>query len=262
MTQPLLLTVEDYIATITLNRPDRRNAFTEEMIRLWVAALEECRDSDDVKVIVITGAGKAFCSGGDIQEMIDRLDDAGAPAQKSFLEGVHGVALTLDRLDKPVIAAINGAATGAGLDMALMCDIRFSSDRAKLAATYVNVGLVPGDGGAFFLPRLVGIAKALELLWTGDFVSPQEAERLGIVNHVVPHDALMDTVYAFAKRLAQGPTVAQKLIKRAVYEGLRIDLRTHLDMISSHYAVAAGTQDHQNAIASFMIKEKPIFEGR
>ncbi|MEM7345152.1 MAG: enoyl-CoA hydratase-related protein [Chloroflexota bacterium] len=261
MSKPLLFTIEDKIATITLNRPDRRNAFNEEMLALWVEALEACRQRDDINVVILTGAGKAFCSGGDINDMVERLGQGGAPAQKQFIETVHDVAKTLDQIDKPVIAALNGAATGAGLDMALMCDMRFCSDRARLASTYIKVGLVPGDGGGFFLPRLVGLAKALELLWTGDWVSAEEAERLGLVNRTVPHDELMPTVYKFARRLAEGPTIAQRLIKRAVYEGLRSDLRTHLDMMSSHYAVVSGTKDHQEAIEAFLEKRKPAFQG-
>lgn len=262
MTKPLLFTLENKIATITLNRPERRNAFNEEMLALWVDALLECRKRDDINVIILTGAGKAFCSGGDIKDMVERLESGGAPAQKQFIENVHEVAKTLDLIDKPIIAAINGVATGAGLDMALMCDMRFCSDQAKLASTYIKVGLVPGDGGGFFLPRLVGISKALEMMWTGDWVSPEEAERIGLVNHTVPHDELENKVYTFAKQLAEGPTIAQRLIKRVVYEGLNSDLRTHLDMMSSHYAVVSGTQDHQNAIEAFLSKQKPRFEGR
>ncbi|MBV7332171.1 enoyl-CoA hydratase/isomerase family protein, partial [Chloroflexi bacterium TSY] len=231
-------------------------------LALWTNALVECRQRDDINVVILTGAGQAFCSGGDIKDMVDRLDEGGAPAQKAFLDEVHEVAWAMERLDKPVICAINGAATGAGLDMALMCDLRFCSDQAKLASTYAKVGLVPGDGGAFFLPRLIGLAKALELMWTGDWVSAEEAERIGLVNRIVPHDALIPTVYEFAQRLAEGPSVALRLIKRATYEGLRSDLTTHLDMMSSHYAVAAGTEDHKNAVAAFVNKERPIFQGK
>lgn len=262
MTSPLLFSVENKVATLTLNRPERRNAFNEEMLALWATALTDCRTRDDVSVIVLTGAGKAFCSGGDIKNMVGRLDEGGAPTQKGFIEKVHEVAKALDRLDKPVICAINGAATGAGLDMALMCDMRFMADTARVASTYVKVGLVPGDGGAFFLPRLVGLAKALELLWTGDWVDAAEAERIGLVNRVIPQDQLFSETIAFAEKLANGPTVALRLIKRAVYEGLRTDMITHLDMMSSHYAVAAGTEDHKNAIAAFLNKETPVFEGK
>ncbi len=263
MTEPLLFTVEDQIATLTLNRPDQRNAFNDEMIELWAAALEECHRRPDIQVVVVTGAGRAFCSGGDIGEMQQRLSEGNSLSQKRFIDRVHRVALILSTMDKPVIAAINGAATGAGMDMALMCDIRFAADSARLAETYVKVGLAPGDGGAYFLPRLIGVAKALELLWAGDFIDAYEAERLGLVNRVLPAAELMSYTYEFARRLAQGPSVAIHLIKRMVYEGLRSDnLRANLDMASSHLAVTTSTRDHREAVTAFLEKRQPKFEGR
>ena len=173
MEQPhVLYEVEDHVATITLNRPEARNAFTPEMIRLWRESYERARADDEVRVVVVTGRGDTFCSGGNLRDMAD--GKLVAWDMKRFLrDGVHRVALALRDLDKPVLAAINGAAMGAGLDMALMCDLRVCSDRAKLAETYILFGLVPGDGGAYFLPRLVGLAKALELLLTGDPVTPE-----------------------------------------------------------------------------------------
>lgn len=263
MTKLLLFTVEEQIATLTLNRPERRNAFNEEMLDLWAEALLECQNRSDIQVVVVTGAGQAFCSGGDIGEMQQRLVEGTPLSQKRFIDSVHRIPLTLATMDKPVIAAINGAATGAGLDMALMCDLRFASDRAHLAETYVRLGLVPGDGGAYFLPRLVGVAKALELLWTGDFIDAHEAERLGIVNRVLPPEELMSYTYGFARRLADGPPVAIQLIKRMVYQGLQSDnLRANLDIASSHLAVSAATQDHQEAVTAFLEKRPPKFEGR
>lgn len=263
MTDPLLFTVADHIATLTLNRPERRNAFNDEMIDRWVAALEECGQRPDIRVVVVTGAGRAFCSGGDIEEMQQRLAEGNSLSQKRFIDRVQRIALTLATLDKPVIAAINGAATGAGLDMALMCDLRFAADSARLAETYVKVGLVPGDGGAYFLPRLVGVAKALELLWTGDFIDIHAAERLGLVNRVLPAEELMAYTTEFARRLARGPAVAIQLTKRLVYEGLRSDnLQTNLDLASSHLAIAASTRDHREAVQAFLEKRPPEFEGR
>jgi enoyl-CoA hydratase/carnithine racemase len=189
MSEPhVLYEVQEHIAIMTLNRPEARNAFSPEMISLWCRFLEEARQDDGISVIIVTGKGDTFCSGGDIREMAEgklRSWD-----MKRFLwEGVHRIALILEDLDKPVIAAINGAAMGAGLDMALMCDLRTCSDRAKLAESYIRMGLVPGDGGAYFLPRLVGIGKALELLLTGDVLTPPEALEIGLVNHVIPHGA-------------------------------------------------------------------------
>jgi enoyl-CoA hydratase/carnithine racemase len=181
---------------------------------------------------------------------------------KKFLwEGVHRIIFTLEDLDKPIIAAINGAAMGAGLDMAIMCDLRVCSDRAKLAESYIMMGLVPGDGGAYFLPRLVGLAKALELLFTGDVLSPEEALGIGLVNCVVPHDQLMEETMTLAEKISNKPPLAIRLMKRAVYQAQTSTLRSHLDYISSQLALLSETQDHQEAAKSFLEKRKPRFVG-
>ena len=257
----LLYEVRDGIATITLNRPERRNAFNVEMLDLWVEALRDARANDAVQVVVVTGAGRAFCSGGDVGSMSERGDMTGLE-HKRWLEVVHRIPLALEELDKPVIAALNGAAAGAGLDMALMCDLRFAAEGARFSEAYVKVGLIPGDGGTYFLPRLIGTARALELIWSGDAFDAQEAFRLGIVNRVVPPDQLMPTVYEFAGRLAKGPAVAIRLAKRAVYAGMRMDLRAHLDMISSHMAVVRQTEDHKEGVRAFAEKREPEFRGQ
>jgi len=182
---------------------------------------------------------------------------------KKFLwEGVHRIIFALEDLDKPIIAAINGAAMGAGLDMAIMCDLRVCSDRAKLSESYILMGLAPGDGGAYFLPRLIGIGKALELLLTGDVLSPQEALEIGLVNRVVPHDRLMEETMILAKKMASKPPLAIRLMKRAVYQGQTSTLRAHLDYISSQLALLSETQDHQEAARSFLEKRKPTFLGK
>src|SRR5919202_3322273 len=196
----LLYEIQDGVATITLNRPERRNAFTLEMLDLWVEALRDARTNEAVQVVVVTGAGQAFCSGGDVGGMATRGELSGLD-HKRALELVHRIPLALEELDKPVIAAINGPAIGAGCDMALMCDLRFMADDARLSDGYVRVGLIPGDGGTYFLPRLVGTAKALELLLTGDFIDATEAERIGLVNRVHENDALMEKTRRFAERL-------------------------------------------------------------
>jgi enoyl-CoA hydratase/carnithine racemase len=262
MSEPhVLYQLEGHIGTITLNRPEVKNAFSPEMITHWRQFLEEARADDRVRVIILTGKGDTFCSGGDIREMASgklRSWD-----MKKFLwEGVHRIVLTLEDLDKPVIAAINGAAMGAGLDMALMCDLRVCSDRARLGESYILLGLVPGDGGAYFLPRLVGIAKALELFFTGDILSPQEALNIGLVNRVVPHDRLLEETMVLAEKISSKPPVAMRMMKRAVYQSQASTLRDHLDFISSHLALLSETQDHQEAAKAFLEKRKPIFAGK
>ena len=262
MTELLYEVGSDKVATITLNRPDRLNAFNSTMIDLWVEALEDARHNDSVNVVVVTGAGRAFCSGGDVGGMNDRRTDIPGLDHKQWLEVIHRVPLTLETLDKPVIAALNGVAVGAGLDMALMCDLRYAAAGTRFSEGYVKVGLIPGDGGTYFLPRLIGTARALELLWTGDFISAEDAERIGLVNRVVPPELLVETAHALAARLASGPSTALRIIKRAVYQGQRMDLRTHLDMISSHMAVIRQTEDHREGARAFVEKRAPEFKGR
>ncbi|WP_432194232.1 enoyl-CoA hydratase/isomerase family protein [Streptomyces sp. bgisy027] len=253
--------VTDGIATIRLNRPKRKNAFTLDMVDAWAGALAEARSDTDVRVVVLTGAGDAFCAGVDLDDFNGARTSVLAD-KEVLTDRVHRVALVLEDLDKPVLAAVNGVAVGAGMDMALMCDIRFAARSARFSEGYVRVGLVPGDGGCYYLPRLVGTAKALELLWTGDFVDAEEALRIGIVSHVHADADLLSEVYAFARRLAAGPPVAIRLIKRAVRQGQGSDLRSALDLISSHQAIVQSTRDSREAYTAFREKRDPIFEGR
>jgi enoyl-CoA hydratase/carnithine racemase len=257
----VLYETEGHTAIITLNRPQAKNAFSQEMLTLWRQFLEEAKADDNVRVIILTGKGDIFCSGGDIRDMADgklRSWD-----MKRFLwEGVHRIVLTLEDLDKPIIAAINGAAMGAGLDMALMCDLRVCSDQAKLAESYIMLGVVPGDGGAYFLPRLVGIAKGLELLLTGDVLSAKEALAIGLVNRVVPQDELMKETMSLAGKISSKPPLAVRMMKRAVYQAQTSSLRSHLDYISSQVALLSETQDHQEAAKAFLEKRKPRFVGK
>jgi enoyl-CoA hydratase/carnithine racemase len=254
MTDQLRFSVDDGIGRIVLNRPERMNAFTFEMIDAWRAAIEECRRDDAVKVVIVTGAGAAFCSGGDIVEMGDRLEQTPEQRKAELFDRIERIPLALEDLDKPVIAAVNGVATGAGMDMALMCDLRYAAQGARFAETYVNVGLVPGAGGAHFLPRLVGVSKALELFWTGDFIDAEEAMRIGIVNKVFPDAHLMTQVEKIARKIAKAPPLTLRMVKRAIYQGMRNDLRTNLDLISSHYAVITATDRHKEAVRSFIAK--------
>lgn len=253
--------VEENIGTITLNRPERLNAFTFDMIREWGDKLEEWRDDPVVSVIVLTGKGRAFCSGGDVKKMGERQEETAYERKSALTRLIHRIPRTLEDIDKPVIAAINGFATGAGLDMALMCDIRFAAESARMGETYIKAGLVPGDGGAWYLPRLVGPAKALELFWTGDLITAAEAERVGMVNRVIPDADLMEQTYVFARRLAAQPPITVAMTKRAVMQGMKTDLRTALDTISSAFGVVTTTRDQKEAVAALNAKRPPVFRG-
>ncbi len=260
MTEDLRYTVEDGIATITLNRPHRKNAFTLEMIDTWAAALRAAAADESVRVVVLTGTGDAFCSGVDLS-VLQAIESTPLARKRMLTDRVHQVAHAVADLDKPLIAAVNGVAVGAGLDMALMCDIRFAARSARMSEGYIRVGLVPGDGGCYFLPRLVGPAKALELLLTGDPVDGEEAARIGMVNRVCDDAELLDTTYAFAGRLAAVSPVAAAMIKRTVYQAERMDLRASLDLISSHMAIVQSTADYAEAQAAFTERRPARFIG-
>ena len=251
----------DTVATITLNRPERLNAITFEVYHELTAFFAKLRDEKTVRVVVITGAGRAFCSGGDVGRMREGEPSA-LDGKNSLWEGVHRVPKTLETVDKPVIAMVNGLAVGAGMGMCVMCDMRVAAESARFSTGYVRVGLVPGDGDTYFLPRLVGAAKALELLWTADFIEAPEAHRLGIVQRVVPDAQLKDATYALARQIADGPQIPIRMIKRLVYQSLRLDLRTHLDLVSSHMSIVRQTADHAEGVAAFKEKRPPKFQGR
>ncbi len=267
--EQILYEKREGVATITLNRPERMNAFTEAMIREWAAALEDARLDADVRVVVLTGAGRGFCAGADLRGGSGVSETAQAPApppaadRRNWLrDGVHYVPRAVQLLDKPYIAAVNGAAVGAGMDMASMADIRIASDAAKFAMSYVKVGLVPGDGGCYFLPRIVGMAKALEMIWTGDTIDAREALRIGYVSQVVPAEDLLATVTGFAQRLATGPAVAMQLAKRLVYRGMDASWNEAFEMAGQAMSIAQGTEDAREGPRAFVEKRPPKFSGR
>ena len=259
--------VHGHVATLTLNRPDRKNAVSREMSRLWGESLIAAQNDEQVRVIVVTGKGNAFCAGGDLGERKNREQGAApiTPIQRKDMINNNPAKVAnimLDIVDKPVIAAVNGVAAGAGMDAALACDLRFAARSARFTEAWIRVGLVPGNGGCYFLPRLVGPARALDLLLTGDFVGAEEALQIGLVQRVFDDDKLMDETYAYAKRLAAVPPLAARIIKRTVYQAQRMDFRSHMEMVSSHMAVINFTEDSKEALAAFKEKRKPVYKGR
>ncbi|MDP3713206.1 MAG: enoyl-CoA hydratase-related protein [Mycobacteriales bacterium] len=251
----------DRIATLTLSHPGRKGAFTLEMIDQWADHLVAAAADPEVRVVVVTGEDDAFCSGIDLS-VLQGIEDTPLARKRMLTHGVHKVARAVLDLDKPLVCSLNGVAVGAGLDMALMCDLRFMARSAKVSEGYIKVGLVPGDGGAWLLPRLVGPSKALELLLTGDMVGAEEALRIGMVNRVYDDAELAERTREFALQLAGMSPIAVSFIKRTVQQSASIDLRTSLDLISSHMAVVQSTDDYREAQAAFAEKRPGDFQGR
>jgi enoyl-CoA hydratase/carnithine racemase len=252
---------EGGVTTVLLNRPERKNAFTLDMIDQWAETLDDAQKDANTRVVVLRGAGDAFCSGVDL----DRMDDTGiAPLERKTMlhERVQNVPRAVARLEKPLLASVSGPAVGAGMDMALMCDIRLASRSARFCESYIRIGLVPGAGGLYFLPRIVGPSKALELFLTGEFVDAEEAHRIGIVNRLYDDDKLLDATYELARKLAAGPPISTRVIKRALLQSVNIDLQTSLDLASSHMAVVQSTEDSREAMSAFRERRTPEFIGR
>jgi enoyl-CoA hydratase/carnithine racemase len=254
--------IEQGVATITLNRPEKLNAFTDAMLEQWIEALERCRTDPDVRVIVMTGTGRAFTTGGDLETFSSSAAQSPDMIKRRVMEGIQQLPRKITDIDKPVICALNGLATGGGLDIALACDIRFAAESARFAETYARMGLIPGAGGAYFLPRIVGWAKALEMFWTSDWVSAQEAERIGLVSKVFPDSQLMQETSAFARRVAEGAPLSVQLIKRVMRAGLEADLGTALELVASNLPIVRTSDDHQEAVSAFREKRKPLFKGK
>jgi enoyl-CoA hydratase/carnithine racemase len=247
------------VGLIRIDRPDKLGAFTWTMIDRWIEALVSARHDDAVRAVVVTGTGTGFCTGVDLDELTavgrDPIDQ-----KRMLTDRVHRVVRASADLDKPLICAVNGLAVGAGMDMTLLCDIRLAAESARFGTGYVRIGLVPGAGGAYFLPRLVGTARALELFWTADLLSAQEAREIGIVSHVYPDDELLDQALEFAARIARQSPIAVSMIKRAVYQSLTTDLRTSLDLVSSHLAVVQSTEDSTEAKSALREHREPVFK--
>lgn len=265
--QDVLYAVEDRIATITLNRPERMNSFAPGLLAGWEEAIRRAAEDDDVRVVVVTGAGRAFCAGADLKARGDAnyavaAERNAGERRNSLRYSVHRVPQALQYLDKPYIAAVNGAAVGAGMDMASMADYRIASDQARFGMSYVNVGLIPGDGGAWLLPRIVGTAKALELIWTGELFGADEALNMGYVQKVVPHERLMEEAYAFARRLADGPPIAIQLAKRLVYRAMNQTFVEALESAQAAMTIVQSTDDSKEGPRAFVEKRRPQFSGR
>jgi len=268
--EDLTYEVRDRIGIITLSRPDRLNALSGPMIAGTARALAAATEDEEVRAVIITGAGRGFCSGQDLSGPRTIADGPAPPpdrppsiADRRYnLRAIQRIGRTVQQLDKPYIAAVNGPAAGAGMDLASMADIRFAAKDARFTQAYTRNGIVPGNGGCYFLPRIVGMARALELMWTSRTIDADEALAIGYVSRVVETEKLMDEAMAFAKELAAGPPVAVQYIKQLAYKSQDVDLDTALRMAQYMQTIATSTEDAREGPRAFRERRPPQFTGR
>ncbi|QKH36462.1 crotonase/enoyl-CoA hydratase family protein [Achromobacter pestifer] len=253
---------EGGIVVATMNQPETRNALTgntaiEEIVQLCA----DIRQDAGVKVLILTAAGPIFSSGGNVKDMRRYFDDALTPERicEEYRQGIQRIPLALHGLDVPVICAVNGPAIGAGLDIACMCDIRIAADTATFAESFVRVGIVPGDGGAWLLPRAVGMARASEMAYTGEAISAQDALAWGLVSRVVPAAELLSTAKTLAAKIAANPGGVMRMTKRLLREGQQSSLASLLELSASYQALAHKTAEHHEAVTAFIEKRAPRF---
>lgn len=258
MSETVLRTVTDGVLTLTLNRPEALNSFTIDMKDELLKALKDAARDTEVRVIVLTGAGRAFSAGQDLKErQAPGVADLGTELRLRY----NPIILAMRRLEKPIIGAINGVAAGAGISLALACDIVMAADNATFIEAFARVGLVPDTGSTWFLPRLVGPARAAEMMFTADPVDAPTAERIGLINRVVPADKLMDEAGALAARLAKSAPIALALAKRALNRANEMTLDEALDFEAQLQSVAGRSNDHKEGVAAFVEKRAASFKG-
>ena len=250
---------------LTLDRPKARNAWSDEMLAAFVATIDSAEANDDVRCLAITGAGSAFSAGGDLKAMRDKSGMfAGDPVtlRNRYIRGIQSIPRRMARFDKPVIAAINGAAIGSGLDLTCMCDIRLAVNSAKLGSTFVKVGLIPGDGGAWLLSRTIGYPKAMDLILTGRILTADQALELGLVHEVVERDVLAPAVRRRASEILANSPLAVRLAKSAMQRSWFEPLDTALELAATYQGIVQNTEDHLEGVNAILEKREPDFKGR
>jgi enoyl-CoA hydratase/carnithine racemase len=252
------------IVTLTMNDAESRNALTgNSAVPEFLQTIERIENDRTVRVVILTGAGSVFSSGGNVRGM-DRHASGEVPGmqiRQDYRQGIQKLPLALFDLEVPIIAAVNGPAIGAGLDLTCMCDIRIASERAKFAESFVKLGIIPGDGGAWLLPRIIGLSRAAELTFTGQVIDAQQALAWNLVSRVVPHESLLDTARELAAAIAANPPHAVRLAKRLLREGMHTRLDTLLEMSAALQVMSHQTADHREAVSAFVEKRPPVFGG-
>jgi enoyl-CoA hydratase/carnithine racemase len=258
---------EGHIGTIVLNRPEVLNAVTAEMIEEIKTALEQVAKNNEIRVLVLTGAGRGFCAGADIKvggmKSAEIPEDATLEEARDMLSsGLQEVTRRLQRLEMPTIAMVNGVAAGLGFEWALACDLRIGSENARFMVAFTRIGAVPGAGGPWLMPRIVGMAKAAELIFTGDLIEAEEAERIGILNRLVSAQDLEKETTALAQKIANNPPIAIRMDKMLLNRSFEIDLDTALQMIAALQPILLSTEDWAEGVTAFREGRKPVFRGR
>lgn len=265
MSDVLLYQQEGSVVTLTMNHDETRNAISSDaMIDAFEAAARKINRDDSVSVVVLTGAGKAFSSGGNVKDMHEKEGMfGGSPVElrEGYRRGIQRIPLAMNNLEVPLIAAVNGPAIGAGCDLAMMCDIRIASTKAKFAESFAKIGIIPGDGGAWFLPRAIGMSRACEMAFTGEAVDADTALSWGMVSQVAEPEELMTAAYKMAERIAVNPPRALRMTKKLLKEGQKVSLETLLELSASMQALAHHTSDHGEAVAAMLEKREPRFTG-
>lgn len=262
----ILLEKQNHIATLTLNQPKLRNSISEiEVVDEFLAAINEVAQDDTLRCLIITGAGSAFSSGGNIKHMLNKEGMFAGEAndiRESYGKVIQQIPLALYNLNLPTIAAVNGPAVGAGCDLAMYCDMRVASENAMFAESFIKVGIIPGDGGAWILPRIAGFGRAAEMAFTGEPISAQQAYEWGMLNKLVSADTLMDEAMDLAKRIAKNPPQALRATKQLMRAGTTMPLDTLLQMSAAVQANLHQTQDHKEAVSAMIEKREPQYKGK
>jgi enoyl-CoA hydratase/carnithine racemase len=260
----LLYDQQGHIVTLTMNLPERRNPLTgNSAVAEFLLAIDRIHDDTSVRAVILTANGPSFSAGGDIVEMKrqSQPDVSEMKIRQDYRRGIQRLTLALFNLEVPVIAAVNGHAIGAGLDLACMCDIRIASDKAKFGESFVKLGIIPGDGGAWLLPRIIGMSRAAELSYTGDMIDAQQALEWNLVSRVVPHDELLAAANALALRIAANAPHAVRLTKRLMREAIHSRLDSVLELSAVFQAISHKTADHAEAVNAFIEKRPATFSG-
>ncbi|HXH31078.1 MAG TPA: enoyl-CoA hydratase-related protein [Bacteriovoracaceae bacterium] len=261
--EDLLVEKRNHSLWVTLNRPEASNAYSTGMVRALVEVLRHADHDNQIRVIVLTGAGKNFCAGGDLKAMKGKTGMFAGESnelRESYLSGIQQIPMTISQLKTPLLAMVNGAAIGAGCDLAAMCDLRIASDSAVFAETFARVGLVPGDGGAFFLIRLVGFGKAMEMFLTCKKILADEALKLGLVNQVVLPEDLQKVTEGIVEEMASLPPIALQMTKKAMNHAYQNDLSSHLELMAAYQGITQRSSDHFKALDGMVEKKRTTFD--